>query len=171
MPIRDADTFWPAARPGQRFLANRGASGIDGLVSTGLGAAAAGGDGPAVLLIGDVSLYHDMNGLWAVRRHGLRPVVVVLDNDGGGIFNFLPHAEHGDVFEELFGTPLGLDMADVARLYGLDHLPVASADGLTAALRAALGSSRPSLVSARFGRPESVSGHRACWNAVSRSLR
>jgi 2-succinyl-5-enolpyruvyl-6-hydroxy-3-cyclohexene-1-carboxylate synthase len=171
MPIRDADTFWPAALPGQRFLANRGASGIDGLVSTGLGVAAAGGEGPAVLLLGDISLYHDMNGLWAVRRHGLRPVVVVLDNDGGGIFNFLPQAEHEDVFEELFGTPLGLDLEDVARLYGLDFLSAASADGLAPALRAALGSSRPSLVRAHFGRPESVAGHRACWNAVSRSLR
>jgi 2-succinyl-5-enolpyruvyl-6-hydroxy-3-cyclohexene-1-carboxylate synthase len=171
MPIRDADTFWPAARPGQRFLANRGASGIDGLVSTGLGAAAAAPDVPTVVLLGDVSLYHDMNGLWAVRRHGLRPVIVVLDNDGGGIFSFLAQAEHPDVFEELFGTPLGLRLEDVARLYDLPFWAVDSAPALPSALREALASGGPAMVRVRFDRAGSVSGHRACWAAVSEALR
>src|SRR5262249_58476616 len=93
MPIRDSDTFWPPALPGQRFLANRGASGIDGLVSTGLGAAAAAQEVPTVLLLGDLTLYHDMNGLWAVRRHGLRALIIVLDNDGGVLVNFIPQSE------------------------------------------------------------------------------
>jgi 2-succinyl-5-enolpyruvyl-6-hydroxy-3-cyclohexene-1-carboxylate synthase len=171
MPIRDADTFWPAAAPGQRFLANRGASGIDGLVSTGLGAAAAEPDRPAVLLLGDLSLYHDMNGLWAVRRHGLRPVIVVLDNDGGGIFSFLAQAEHPDVFEELFGTPLGLRLEDVARLYGLAYRSVDSAADLPGVLRGALAGEEPALVRVRFDRAGSVAGHRACWAEVSRALR
>jgi 2-succinyl-5-enolpyruvyl-6-hydroxy-3-cyclohexene-1-carboxylate synthase len=167
MAIRDVDTFWPAVAPGQRFLANRGASGIDGVVSTGLGVVAAAPDRPTALLLGDLSLYHDMNGLWAVRRHGLSPVIVVLDNDGGGIFEFLPQAEHTDVFEELFATPLGLRLADVARLYGLDFCAVESPDELPAALGSALAAGRPALVAARFGRPASVSGHRACWAAVA----
>jgi 2-succinyl-5-enolpyruvyl-6-hydroxy-3-cyclohexene-1-carboxylate synthase len=171
MAIRDADTFWPPASPGQRFLANRGASGIDGLVSTGLGAAAAMPDVPTVLLLGDLSLYHDMNGLWAARRHGLRTVVVVLDNDGGGIFSFLPPAQHTDVFEELFGTPLGLRMEDVARLYGLRYHAVAGAADLPAAIRAALEEEGTSLVAVRFERSGSVAGHRACWAAVSAALR
>ena len=105
MAIRDVDSFWPAAGPGQRFLGNRGASGIDGLVSTGLGIAAVTAE-PTVLLLGDLSLYHDMNGLWAAKRHGVRAVIVVLDNNGGGIFDFLPAAAHRDVFEEVFATPL-----------------------------------------------------------------
>src|SRR5215472_6869985 len=171
MPIRDADTFWPLALPGQHFLANRGASGIDGLVSTGLGAAAAAHDVPTVLLLGDLSLYHDMNGLWAVRRHALRAVIVVLDNDGGGIFSFLPQSEHPDVFEELFGTPLGLRMEDVARLYGLEFCAVEAAADLPGALRAALTCERSVMVSVRFERAGSVIGHRACWAAVSGSLR
>jgi 2-succinyl-5-enolpyruvyl-6-hydroxy-3-cyclohexene-1-carboxylate synthase len=171
MPIRDVDAFWPPTGPGQRFLANRGASGIDGVVSTGLGvAAAAEQQEKVVLLLGDLSLYHDMNGLWAVRRHGLRPVVVVLDNDGGGIFNFLPQAEHGDVFEELFGTPLGLRLEDVAQLYDLDFCPVREAGELPTALRRAFASGRPTLVCARFDRAVSVRGHRACWAAVAESL-
>jgi 2-succinyl-5-enolpyruvyl-6-hydroxy-3-cyclohexene-1-carboxylate synthase len=167
MAIRDVDTFWPAAAPGQRFLANRGASGIDGVVSTGLGVAAAGPDRPTALLLGDLSLYHDMNGLWAVRRHGLRPLIVVLDNDGGGIFDFLPQAEHTDVFEELFATPLGLRLADVARLYGLDFCAAESPGELPAALGSALASGRPALVAARFRRSASVTGHRAGWSAVA----
>ena len=170
MPIRDVDTFWPPAAAGQRFLANRGASGIDGVVSTALGAAAARPEVRTVLLIGDLSLYHDMNGLWAARRHGLRPVVVVLDNDGGGIFDFLPHAEHADVFEELFATPLGLRMADVARLYDLALHRVDDTSGLRPALRAALDGERAALVSVRFTRSGSVAAHRACWRAVAAAL-
>jgi 2-succinyl-5-enolpyruvyl-6-hydroxy-3-cyclohexene-1-carboxylate synthase len=171
MPIRDADTFWPPASPGQRFLANRGASGIDGLVSTGLGAAAARPDLPTVLLLGDLSLYHDMNGLWAAHRHGLRATIVVLDNDGGGIFNFLPQAEHGDVFEELFGTPLGLRLEDVARLYGLPFQEVREAAELPGALASALAVEGVAIVCARFDRAGSVTGHRACWAAVPEALR
>jgi 2-succinyl-5-enolpyruvyl-6-hydroxy-3-cyclohexene-1-carboxylate synthase len=171
MPIRDVDTFWPPAAPAQRFLGNRGASGIDGLISTGLGAAAVAPEGDAVvLLVGDLSLYHDMNGLWAIRRHGLRAVVVVLDNDGGGIFNFLPQAEHNDVFEELFGTPLGLRLEDVARLYDLQFTSVREAVELPAALKAALASPQSTLVAARFARDSSVLGHRSCWSAVAEEL-
>jgi 2-succinyl-5-enolpyruvyl-6-hydroxy-3-cyclohexene-1-carboxylate synthase len=169
MPIRDVDTFWPAALPGQRFLGNRGASGIDGLVSTGLGIAAA-GRAPATLLLGDLSLYHDMNGLWALRRHGLRATVVVLDNNGGGIFSFLPQAEHADVFEELFGTPLDLDLVQVGRLYGLETCLVGSADQLEGALSGALTAAASTLVVVRFSREDSVSGHRACWRAVADAL-
>jgi 2-succinyl-5-enolpyruvyl-6-hydroxy-3-cyclohexene-1-carboxylate synthase len=171
MPIRDVDTFWPPAAPGQRFLGNRGASGIDGLVSTGLGVTAALEDAEtAVLLLGDLSLYHDMNGLWAIRRHGLRAVLVALDNDGGGIFSFLPHAQHTDVFEELFGTPLGLRLEDVARLYGLDFLEVRDSSELQPALRQAFAADGSTLVAARFDRAESVRGHRACWAAVAEEL-
>ena len=164
MPIRDVDTFWPPAPGTRRFLGNRGASGIDGLVSTGLGAAAA-GDAPAALLIGDLSLYHDMNGLWAIRRHRLAPMLVVLDNGGGGIFQFLPPARHPDVFEELFATPLGLRLDDVARLYGLEHVPVEDAVDLPGALAAGLAR-RPSMVCVHFDRVQSVRGHAACWEAV-----
>jgi 2-succinyl-5-enolpyruvyl-6-hydroxy-3-cyclohexene-1-carboxylate synthase len=170
MPIRDVDTFWPPAPEGLRFLANRGASGIDGLVSTGLGAAAATPDVPTVLLLGDLSLYHDMNGLWAARRHGLRALIVVLDNDGGGIFSFLPQAEHPDVFEELFGTPLGLRLEAVARLYDLGYVEVHAAQALPGALRAGLAADHTTIVSVRFDRAGSVSGHRACWAAVSGAL-
>ncbi|MGH7776834.1 MAG: 2-succinyl-5-enolpyruvyl-6-hydroxy-3-cyclohexene-1-carboxylic-acid synthase [Candidatus Dormibacterales bacterium] len=170
MAVRDADAFWPASGAGTRFLANRGASGIDGLVSTALGAAAGAAPGPLVALLGDLSLYHDMNGLWAARRHGLAATFVVLDNDGGGIFSFLPPAAHPDVFEEIFATPAGLRMEDVARLHGLAFTSVEAAADLEPALRASVGSGLASLVAVRFTREASLAGHRAAWQAVAAAL-
>lgn len=171
MPIRAADSFWPLAKPQHRFFGNRGASGIDGLVSTGLGLAAAKSTIPTVLLLGDLSAYHDMNGLWALRRHGLRATVVVCDNNGGGVFNFLPQSQHQDVFEEIFATPLGLDFSQVARLYDLVYSPVTERAGLEPALSDALNAQTPTMVVVRFKREDSVSGHRTCWEAAAAALR
>ena len=171
MPIRAADSFWPQARQRQRFYGNRGASGIDGLVSTGLGVAAGRVNLPTVVLLGDLSLYHDMNGLWALKRHGIRATLVVCDNDGGGIFNFLPQAQHQDVFEELFATPLGLDLSQVARLYGLVYSPVTDRSGLEPAIADAIAAPTPTMVVVRFKREDSVSGHRLCWEAAAAALK
>ena len=173
MPIRAVDSFWPYAKPQQRFFGNRGASGIDGLVSTGLGLAAARSapTAPTVLLLGDLSLYHDMNGLWAIGRHGVKATVVVCDNNGGGVFSFLPQAQHQDVFEEIFATPLGLDFSQVARLYGLVYSPVTDRSGLEPAIADAIAASTPTMVVARFKREDSVSGHRVCWEAAAAALR
>jgi 2-succinyl-5-enolpyruvyl-6-hydroxy-3-cyclohexene-1-carboxylate synthase len=171
MPIRAADSFWPVARSQQRFFANRGASGIDGLVSSGLGVATGRNPSPTVLLLGDLSLYHDMNGLWALQRHGIRATLVVCDNNGGGVFNFLPQAEHLDVFEEIFATPLGLDLSQVARLYGLVYSPVSDRSGLEPAIADAIAAPTPTMVVVRFKREDSVSGHRLCWEAAASALK
>lgn len=171
MPIRAADSFWPQARPQQRFFGNRGASGIDGLVSSGLGVACGRPNVPTVILLGDLSLYHDMNGLWALRRHGVRATLVVCDNDGGGVFSFLPQSEHQDVFEELFVTPLGLDLSQVARLYGLVYSPVTDRSGLEPAIADAIAAPTPTMVVVRFKREDSVNGHRLCWEAAAAALR
>ncbi len=171
MPIRAADSFWPPAKAQQVFYGNRGASGIDGLVSTGLGVAAARPAVPTVLMLGDLSVYHDMNGLWALRRHGVKATVVVCDNNGGGVFNFLPQAQHTDVFEEIFATPLGLDFAQVARLYGLVFSPVTDRSGLEPAIADAVTSQTSTMVVVRYKREDSVSGHRLCWEAAAGALR
>ncbi len=170
MPIRAADSFWPLSRTQQRFYGNRGASGIDGLVSSGLGVATARNPSPTVLLLGDLSLYHDMNGLWALQRHGIKATLVVCDNDGGGVFNFLPQSEHPDVFEEIFATPLGLDLSQVARLYGLVYSPVSDRSGLEPAIADAIAAPTPTMVVVRFKREGSVSGHRLCWGAAASAL-
>src|SRR5438093_559336 len=169
--LRAADSFWPYARPAQRFFANRGASGIDGLVSSGLGVATARNPVPTMLLLGDLSLYHDMNGLWALQRHGIRATLVVCDNNGGGVFNFLPQAEHQDVFEEIFATPLGLDLSQVARLYGLVYSPVSDRSGLEPAIADAIAAPTPTMVVVRMKREDSVTGHRLCWEAAASALK
>jgi len=171
MPIRAADSFWPYARGQQVFYGNRGASGIDGLVSTGLGMAAARQSVPTVLILGDLSTFHDMNGLWTIRRHGVKATIVVCDNNGGGVFSFLPQAQHTDVFEEIFATPLGIDFAQVARLYGLVYSPVSDRSGLEPAIADALNAQTSTMVVVKYKREDSVSGHRLVWEAAAGALR
>jgi 2-succinyl-5-enolpyruvyl-6-hydroxy-3-cyclohexene-1-carboxylate synthase len=137
MPIRDVEEFIAVRGDGPRVLANRGANGIDGTVSAAFGTAAVSA-GPVVLLIGDVALAHDIGGLLAARRTPARLTIVLIDNDGGGIFNFLAIAGHAEAFDQHVATPHGLTFARAAELYGLDHVPVDDVGGFTAALNHAL---------------------------------
>ena len=170
MPVRDLDTFFPGSARRIRFLANRGANGIDGVVSTALGAAAA-LTGPLALVIGDLSFYHDMNGLLAARRHGLRATIVLLNNDGGGIFSFLPQAEHGEQFERLFGTPHGLDFRHAATLYGLPFTRVESWPAFREAVQASLAGDGVSVIEVPTERARNVELHRRIWPAVAQAVR
>ncbi len=119
LPVRHLDQFVPPMDKPVRVFANRGASGIDGIVSTGLGLAAH--FGHVTMVLGDLAFYHDMNGLLALRRYGLKATIVVIQNDGGGIFHRLPVAKFEPPFRELFVTPHGLRFAPVAELYGLRY--------------------------------------------------
>jgi 2-succinyl-5-enolpyruvyl-6-hydroxy-3-cyclohexene-1-carboxylate synthase len=141
------------------------------LISTGLGVATARDPQRTVLLVGDLSLYHDMNGLWALQRHGIHATIVVCDNNGGGVFSFLPQAEHHDVFEEIFATPLGLDLSQVARLYGLVYSPVSDRSGLEPAITDAIAAPTPTMVVVKMKREDSVTGHRLCWEAAASALK
>jgi len=125
MPIRDLDAFMATGTKSLRILANRGANGIDGMVSSALGAAAA-SDEPLYLLTGDLAFLYDIGGLLAAQRYELRATIVVLNNDGGGIYSFLPVAAYGEAvrFDELFTTPHGVDLSKVAPLYGLAHVRI-----------------------------------------------
>jgi 2-succinyl-5-enolpyruvyl-6-hydroxy-3-cyclohexene-1-carboxylate synthase len=164
MPIRDVETFFPVRPDPPRVLSNRGANGIDGTVSTAFGVAAAGG--PVVLLIGDVALAHDVGGLLAARRIGLPLAIVLLDNGGGGIFDFLPVAGEGEAFEQHVATPHGLDFAHAAALYGLAHEPVSTAAELRSAIDRALPDGRATLIQVRTDRARNVALHRRVWEAV-----
>ena len=170
MPVRDLDSFCSSDSRPLRFLANRGASGIDGVVSTALGVSSVSAE-PCLLVIGDLSLYHDMNGLLAARQHGLRATIVVLHNDGGGIFSFLPQAEAVASFEELFGTPHGLDFRHAADLYGLDYREVDEPAAFRGAVEASFAGPGVSMIVVHTNRAANVRLHRRLWQVVSQRVR
>jgi 2-succinyl-5-enolpyruvyl-6-hydroxy-3-cyclohexene-1-carboxylate synthase len=165
MPVRDVETFMAARADPPRVLAHRGANGIDGTVSAAFGAAAA-GDGPVALLIGDVALAHDLGGLLAATRLGIALTIVLVDNGGGGIFEFLPVAQATDAFEEHVATPTGLDPERIAALFGLAYSAPAGTAAFAAAVTGALASDGTTLVHVRTDRKDNVAEHRAVWEAV-----
>jgi 2-succinyl-5-enolpyruvyl-6-hydroxy-3-cyclohexene-1-carboxylate synthase len=169
MPIRDLDTFFFGSDRAIRLLANRGANGIDGVVSSALGAAAA-GLGPTVLAIGDLSFYHDSNGLLAAMQHHLNLTIVLLNNDGGGIFSFLPQAGEPEHFETLFGTPHGLDFRPLAQMYGARYERVDGWPALRAAIQRGIESGGLHIVEVPTDRARNVTLHRELWQAVGAAL-
>jgi 2-succinyl-5-enolpyruvyl-6-hydroxy-3-cyclohexene-1-carboxylate synthase len=131
MPIRDAEAFMAASDTAARVFSNRGANGIDGLVSTACGLAIGGG-APTWLLIGDLALAHDLGGLASTALVGSPLRIVVIDNGGGGIFDFLPQAAQVEPerFKRLFTTPSALDLERAAGLFELPFAEVRDAAGL-----------------------------------------
>jgi 2-succinyl-5-enolpyruvyl-6-hydroxy-3-cyclohexene-1-carboxylate synthase len=175
MPVREIETFWPARDDPPRVLCNRGANGIDGIVSSAFGAAAS-ADGPVVLLIGDVALAHDIGGLLAAERLELKLTIVLIDNGGGGIFDFLPishapmAAEHG-IYARHIATPTGLDFERAAALYGLTHERVETIPAFRAALEQAFSPQVGSaIVEVLTDRARNVELHRQIWADIAREL-
>lgn len=157
MIIRALDAFSAGRREALGVHGNRGASGIDGNVATACGLADPGVE--CVALVGDLALYHDMNGLLATRDRPLK--LLVINNGGGGIFDTMDYGEHPD-FDRLWLTPTGLDPARVAALYDLPFHRIAAADAATG-LGPALAGEGPLLVEAVVDRPASTRAHRALW--------
>jgi len=168
MPIRDVDAFAPVGAAGIRVFANRGVNGIDGVTSTALGIAAA-TRRPTALLIGDVALLHDLSAWVAAKRLCVSLTVVVVNNDGGGIFHFLPVAGSTPHFERLFGTPHGVDLSAVATLGGAMLHRAGDLPSLRAALGAALEGGLH-LVEVRTRRDQNVDDHRALFTALAEAV-
>jgi len=166
MPIRDQEAFLPSSATDALFLSNRGANGIDGLVSSGIGAAHASGR-PTTIVTGDLGLLHDVGGLAALREIETPVRIVVIDNDGGGIFGFLPQQEAlpGDEFEALLGTPRGVSAEKAASLFDMPHRRLESLDDLPEALAAGTG-----LIEVKTDREANVELHRRLAEAVSQAI-
>lgn len=166
MPIRDLEWF-ALPRQSVRVLSNRGANGIDGVVSTAVGVAVATGQRVA-LLIGDVAFLHDTNGLLGLRDRGADLLIVVVDNRGGGIFEFLPPARavERERFETLFGTPHSVDLGALVRSHGIDVAEVGTVDEL----RKAIDAEGLSVALVRTDRRENVAVHDELNAAVATAL-
>ncbi|MEB3749988.1 2-succinyl-5-enolpyruvyl-6-hydroxy-3-cyclohexene-1-carboxylic-acid synthase [Geobacillus sp. FSL W8-0032] len=168
MPIRDADTFFWTTDKSIRLLANRGANGIDGVVSSALGASVV--TDPLVLVIGDLSFYHDVNGLLAAAMHRLSATIILLNNNGGGIFSFLPQARYEGAFETLFGTPTDLSFHHAVHLYGGRYAQPHTWEEFRRHVSAALHSGGLNVVEVRTSRAENVRMHRQLWDEVSQEI-
>lgn len=155
MAIRDMDDIF-TGQTTQEIYANRGANGIDGVISTAMGMSSTTKQ-RSLLITGDLTLFHDMNGLMMARKYQLPIDILVVDNNGGAIFSFLPQAAEPDYFELLFGTPLDLDMAKVAQLYELPYVVLSAASELKAVLANQVAG--PRLIVFQSNRQNNVADH------------
>jgi 2-succinyl-5-enolpyruvyl-6-hydroxy-3-cyclohexene-1-carboxylate synthase len=171
MPVRDLDTFFWCSEHRIRIMGNRGASGIDGVVSSALGASAgAGQNEPTVLVLGDLSFFHDLNGLFAARLHQLNLTIVLINNDGGGIFSFLPQAAYPEHFEQLFGTPTGLDFRLAVQMYGGQFQRVDTWEQFRKAVSRGLNTGGLHVIEVLTERTSNVKMHRQLWEVIGKTL-
>jgi 2-succinyl-5-enolpyruvyl-6-hydroxy-3-cyclohexene-1-carboxylate synthase len=168
MPIRDFEMFAAPRRDAPRIIANRGASGIDGIIATACGAAL-GTEGPVTLVIGDLSALHDLNSLSLARSVKTPFPIVIINNDGGGIFSMLPvsRTEH---FEPLFGTPHGLRFDELARGFGLPYSAPSSMEEFVRAYHNATTHRGASVIEVSTNRNANADLHRAITKEISTSL-
>ncbi|WP_252503898.1 2-succinyl-5-enolpyruvyl-6-hydroxy-3-cyclohexene-1-carboxylic-acid synthase [Sporosarcina sp. Marseille-Q4943] len=168
MPIRDVDTFFYKTEKEITIFSNRGTNGIDGVVSTAFGIEAA-RKRPTYLLIGDLSFLHDVNGLIVSRFHKTNLTIVILNNDGGGIFSYLPQASVANHFEELFGTPTGLTFEHIGAMYDTQYAAVQTVDEFQAELQKEK-TKDVRIIEVFTSRPVNVKAHRAYWADIIEEL-
>jgi len=170
MPVRDLE-WYARPRADVRVHANRGANGIDGTVSTAIGVALASG-APTVVLLGDLALLHDSTALIGIRRRDISLSIVVIDNDGGGIFSFLPQAAslEGDRFEQLFGTPHGVRIEELVAAHGIASLTVEDATAVGPSVRSTIDVGGAWAVVVRTDRAANAALHAELHAAVAAAL-
>ncbi|WML47230.1 2-succinyl-5-enolpyruvyl-6-hydroxy-3-cyclohexene-1-carboxylic-acid synthase [Neobacillus sp. PS3-34] len=168
MPIRDLDSFFHNNEKNIRVLANRGANGIDGTISSALGAAVF--LQPLYLIVGDLTFFHDLNGLLAAKLYNLDINIIIINNNGGGIFSFLPQAAHPKNFELLFGTPLDLDFEHVVRMYNGNFTRVKEWEHFVTAFKKQEAEKGLNVFEVVTNRDKSRDEHRNLWNSVSREI-
>jgi len=165
MPVRDVDTFFAADYKNIYIMANRGANGIDGVISSALGAGVI--RSPLVLVIGDLSFFHDLNGLLLTKLYDLNITIIVINNDGGGIFSFLPQANNKDCFEMLFGTPVGLDYEHIVKMYGGSFTRISNWGEFREKITKCALSKGLSVIEIPSNRDENARIHNKLWQSLS----
>lgn len=168
MPIRDLDTFFNKTTQDIKLYANRGTNGIDGVVSTALGTQTA-LNRPGYLLIGDLAFLHDLNGLIVSRFHHCDMTIILMNNDGGGIFSYLPQSTETNYFEDLFGTPTGLEFSHIAAMYNAQYNAVHTKEDFKEAL-AEEKSKDIRIIEVFTNRQVNTETHRKLWAAISKEL-
>lgn len=168
MAIRDIDTFFMTTDKNISILGNRGVNGIDGVVSSALGATTSNDN--VTLVLGDLSFYHDLNGLLAAKHYDLNITILVVNNDGGGIFSFLPQVHNKKHFEPLFGTPLGIDFKHTIEMYGGDYSVADTVDDLKEKLSLSYLHKGLSVIEVKTDREANIVWHRKKWEAINNDL-
>ncbi len=167
MPVRDLEYFWPATNRGHEIYFNRGANGIDGTLSTALGVAA--GPGSTVLITGDLALLHDTNGWLIAAKFKGSLTIVLINNNGGGIFEHLPVAQVTPHFENFFATPQDVNFKQLCTAYGVKHLLVRDWSHL-ATLVASLPAAGLRVLEVRTARKADAAQRRALFQAAAQEL-
>lgn len=169
MAVRDLDTFFMRTDKQITLLANRGVSGIEGLISSALGAAAT-TTKRVTLLIGDLAFYHDLNGLLIGKQYELDLTILLMNNNGGGIFSFLPQANEPKYFEKLFGTPLHIDFKHAITMYQGTYRLVDDVVQLKKELQESYQRNGTTVIEVRTDREENMRWHRQIWQQIADDL-
>lgn len=168
MPIRDLDSFFHFNNKNIKVMANRGANGIDGIISTALGAATV--SQPCYLVLGDLTFYHDLNGLLAAKLYQLNINILLINNNGGGIFSFLPQVNEPKNFEKLFGTPLDLDFSHVVEMYNGKFDRIKDWSHFSAVFLQNQNLEGLKVIEIETARERNLNEHRNLWKSVSREI-
>jgi 2-succinyl-5-enolpyruvyl-6-hydroxy-3-cyclohexene-1-carboxylate synthase len=168
MPIRDLDSFFLHNNKSIRVMANRGANGIDGTVSTAIGAALY--SKPLYLVLGDLTFFHDLNGLFIAKKYEIDIHIILVNNNGGGIFSFLPQFEHPKHFELLFGTPLDIDFKHAVNMFNGKFTKISDWDHFRAEMKNSLDSSGINVYELITNRDRNLAEHREFWRTVSQEI-
>jgi 2-succinyl-5-enolpyruvyl-6-hydroxy-3-cyclohexene-1-carboxylate synthase len=168
MPIRDLDSFFLNNQKSIKVMANRGANGIDGTVSTALGAALY--SKPLYLVLGDLTFFHDLNGMIAAKLYGLDIRIIVINNNGGGIFSFLPQSQHPKNFELLFGTPLNLEFEHAVAMFSGNYTKVKDWEHLRELMNLSTEVKGLNVYEVVTNRDSNLTQHREFWRVVSQEI-
>ncbi|MDQ1144640.1 2-succinyl-5-enolpyruvyl-6-hydroxy-3-cyclohexene-1-carboxylate synthase [Bacillus sp. SORGH_AS 510] len=168
MPIRDLDSFFHNNGKNIRVMANRGANGIDGTVSTALGAALY--SQSMYLVLGDLTFFHDLNGLIAAKLYNIDIHIILVNNNGGGIFSFLPQSEQPKNFELLFGTPLNIEFEHAVRMFNGNFTKIQNWDHFAVEMNQSVEQSGINVYEIVTNREKNRDEHREIWQSVSQEI-